>query len=188
MSVFSRNARRSVAIGLLLLCASVLGFAIGWPAVQYLNREYAERARLEERVARARARAAELPRVEAIAAEQTASPVWGRVYRGGDVGAASAEFERDVRSVLGPKFSAMSIERLGPISKGDLKELGVRLHVTATAADLADVLQRVESAPKLLRTRALKVGSPLSQREDRNELLETTLEVVGYWIEPGLLK
>lgn len=185
MTGSSKNVRRSVAIALLLLSASVLGFAIAWPAVQSLNREYAAQTRLEDRVARARARAAELPRMEAIAAEQSANPLWGLVYRGGDVGAASAEFERDVRSVLGPKYSAIPMERLGAISRGDLRELGVRLRVTVTAADLADALQRVENAPKLLRTRALKVGSPLSQRGDRNEPLESTLEVVGYWIEQG---
>src|SRR5579872_7242586 len=146
MSGLSKSGRRFAAVALLLLCVTVLGFVIAWPAVHYVKRQYAEQARLEERVARARARAAELPRIEAVAAEQTASRIWGRIYRDAELGGAGAEFERDVRAVLGPKFSGMPVERLAPISRGDLSELGVRLQIAATAADLADVLQRVESA------------------------------------------
>jgi hypothetical protein len=181
----SRNVRRAAAIALLVLCASAVSFAVAWPAVRYIDREYAERARLAERVARARGRATELPRIEAVAAEQAASPVWGRVYRNGDPAGATADFERDVRAVLGPKFSTAAIEHTGPTASGDLTELGVRLRASITAGELADVLQRIESAPQLLRTQALKVASPLSQRDDRNELLDTTLEVVGYWVGPG---
>jgi hypothetical protein len=179
------NRHRIIAVGLLLACLALIGAGIGWPAERYVTTRYREQERLIERVAKARARAQELPVVTAAVDAVTTNALWERAYREASTAAAATQLEVDSRSILGTAGTAPVVEKLKPTAAGEVVEIAERVRLALTADRLADILERLERAPRLLRVSALKVESPLVQRDDRNELLDVTLDLTGYWVDPA---
>lgn len=173
---------------LLLLAAAIglLGFGLIWPAAGHVSAQYHEQERYFDRVARARARASELKVVTAAVNATGSDLLWQHAYRDATAAVAIGRFDSDARAALGTDGSQAVIEKLPLTASGGLTELAARIRLSIPADRLADCLERIERSPKLIRIRSLKVESPLAQRDDRNELLDVTLEVVGYWIEASV--
>jgi hypothetical protein len=176
--------RRILALGLLVLSLGLLGIGIVWPTSAYVLDRYREQNRLVERIARARARAAELPVVRKAVESAVAQPLWQSAYGDARGQSTAAQVEADVRAALSPLGAGAAVERLQAVTSRELVELGERIKLSISADQLADAIERLERAPRLLRVRSLKVASPLVQHDDRNELLDVTLEVVGYGVAP----
>jgi hypothetical protein len=174
--------RRILALGLVVLSIGAFALGLVWPASAYVVNLYREQNRLMERIAKARARAAELPMVQRALESALGQPLWQGAYHDPLSPTASAQVEADARAALGALAATAAVERLQPVASRELVELGERIKLSIPADRLADVIERLERAPRLLRIRSLRVASPLVQHEDRNEPLDVTLEVVGYGV------
>jgi hypothetical protein len=130
--------RRLLALGLLALSVGLLAIGVVWPTSAYVANRYREQDRLAGRVAKARARATELPLVKKAVESAFAQPLWQSAYRDAHGQSAAAQVEADARTALGSLGTAAAVERLHMVTSRELVELGERIKLSISADQLAD--------------------------------------------------
>ncbi len=188
MSALSIRTRRLISVLALAGLVGLVLFAGVLPIVRDSATLDADRAAAYAEIARARSFARSAPSLAAAARELETAPLWSQLLVGESRTAVEAALFAQVRGFMDSGATLHAVEPLPPLSRDGLTRVGVRVQSTLTIDAVRNFVERVESAPQLLRFGALTITAPPVQSSlapAQNEVLTLRAEIYGWTRIPG---
>ena len=187
MTQLPTTVRRTVSVAVLL--ALIALFVVGGilPMVRDTTSLSTDRIAAHQEIAQARSFARTAPTLAEAVKELESATIWSQLLTGDSRSAVEAALFTQVRSYFSAGATIQNVEPLPPLTRDGLTRVGVRVHGSMTIDAVRQFIERVESAPQLLRLGALTITAPPVQSTlgpAQNETLSLRAEVYGWTKAP----